>query len=158
MTADCDRTRAALALGATMDAELTRHLAHCDECRTEGPTLQRIATALATRIPAPSPALATRVRTAAAPLLTRNARAALLRTVGRAVAAALMPLPLVLLIDGYLVRTLYDTLRAVLPNALSLYFVVNYTTLLAVLLTLAYGAIPLLAERQLRRRYEGIHG
>ena len=45
-----------------------------------------------------------------------------------------------------------------LPDALSLYFVVNYTTLLALLLTLAYGAIPLLAERQTRLRHEEIHG
>ena len=96
------------------------------------------------------------MREAAAPLLARNTRLALWRTVGRAVTVALLPLPLLLLIDSYVVRAIYGTLRAVLPDALSLYFVVNYTTLLAVLLTLAYGAIPLLAERQVRLRREEI--
>jgi anti-sigma factor RsiW len=147
----CETTRVALALGAGHDPAVAAHVATCADCRAELATLRQVAATLAVGRPlAPAPALAARVREAAAPLLAQHARLALLRTVGRAVAVALLPLPLLLLIDSYVVRAIYGTLRAVLPDALSLYFVVNYTTLLAVLLTLAYGAIPLLAERQAR--------
>ena len=64
------------------------------------------------------------------------------------------------LVDGWdLERILQRAYGAgiVWPAALSLYFVLNYTTLLAVLLTLAYGAVPLLAERQARLRREERH-
>ena len=151
MNEACETTRVALALGAERDPAVATHVATCTDCRAELATLRQLAATLAVgRPPSPTPALALRVRQAAAPLLARNASLALWRTVGRAVAVALLPLPLLLLIDSYVVRAIYGSLRAVLPDALSLYFVVNYTTLLAVLLTLAYGAIPLLAERQAR--------
>ncbi len=165
MTEACETSRAALALGRSDDPAVAAHLATCAECRAEGTALHRLATILAAaRLSSPPVGLAVRVREAAAPLLARNARLArearlaLWRTVGQAVAAALLPLPLLLLVDGYVVRAIYGTLHAVLPDALSLYFVVNYTTLLAVLLTLAYGAIPLLAERQARLQREEIYG
>ncbi|MBI3767130.1 MAG: hypothetical protein HY271_01410 [Deltaproteobacteria bacterium] len=159
MSHSCDRARVALALGRGDDPEVARHLAQCDLCRAEAVALRLVATTLGgARAPAPSATLATQVRAAAAPLLARNARRATWRAVARAVAAAMLPLPLLVLIDGYLVRAAYDALRAVLPAALSMYFVLNYTTLLAVLLTLAYGAIPLLAERQVRLRREETHG
>jgi hypothetical protein len=159
MSDGCDQARVALALGRGDDPEVVRHLARCDLCRAEVAGLRLVATTLGgVRTPAPSAALATQVRAAAAPLLARNARRATWRAVARAVTAAVLPLPLLLLVDGYLVRAAYDALRAVFPAALSLYFVFNYTTLLAVLLTLAYGAIPLLAERQVRLRREETHG
>jgi hypothetical protein len=64
----------------------------------------------------------------------------------------------VLFIDAYLLRIAYRWLSAVLPDALSLFLVLDYTALLALLLTLAYGAIPLLTERQLRLRREESYG
>jgi len=153
----CDRARVALAFGRA-EPEIARHVATCDVCRTDASALRHVAIALAAaQFPSPPAALATRVRAAAAPLLARHARASTLRTVARAVGAAVLPLPLVLLVDVYVLRAAYDALRAVLPAALSLYFVLNYTTLLAVLLTLAYGAVPLLAERQARVRREERH-
>jgi len=161
----CEQTRVAIVLGDDREPAAVEHLATCGQCRSEVATWQRLGTALAAaRPPAPPAGLAARVSGAAMPLLAANARRAraarraLWRTVGRAVAAALLPLPLLLLLDGYVVHTIYGTLRAVLPDALSLYFVVNYVTLLAVLLTFAYGAIPLLAERQARLQREEIYG
>ena len=157
MSDACDRARVALAFGRS-DPEVARHVATCDVCRADVPALRHVATALAAaEAPSPPAALAARVRAAAAPLLARHARVATLRTVARAVGAAMLPLPLVLLVDLYVLRAAYDALRAVFPAALSLYFVLNYTTLLAVLLTLAYGAVPLLAERQARLRREERH-
>jgi anti-sigma factor RsiW len=161
----CDSARLAAILGEEPSPAVAEHCAACAECRADAATWSHVAATLAAaRPPAPSPALAAHVRAAAAPLLAANvrrageARRALWRTVGRAVAAALLPLPFLVLIDGWVLRALYGTLSSVLPDALSLYFVVNYTTLLAVLLTLAYGAIPLLAERQSRLRREEIYG
>ena len=155
----CDDIREARVLGRRDQERVGAHLASCPACRAEAGMVTALTSALAAgRALAPSAALAARVRSAAAPLLARNARAATWRTVGRAVAAAMLPLPIVLLVDGYLVRAIYDTLSTVLPNALSLYFVLNYTVLLALLLTLAYGAIPLLAERQARLRREESYG
>ena len=142
----CDDIREARVLGRRNEA-VAAHLDSCPACRAEDGLVTALTSTLAAgHALAPSAALVARVRSAAAPLLARNARAATWRTVGRAVAAAVLPLPIVLLIDGYLVRAIYDALSAVLPNALSLYFVLNYTALLALLLTLAYGAIPLLAD------------
>jgi hypothetical protein len=165
VTETCESVRIALAFGDARDPAVAAHLATCADCRTEAATLHRLAATLAAgRPPAPAAGLAARVREAAVPLLAHNAllahenRRTLWRTVGRAVAAALLPLPLLLLVDGYVVRAIYGTLRTVLPDALSLYFVVNYATLLAVLLTFAYGAIPLLAERQARLRRGELYG
>ena len=155
----CDDIREARLLGGRDQERVEAHLAVCPACRDEAGTVTALRSVLATgRALAPPAALAARVRSAAAPLLARNARAATWRTVGRAVGAAMLPLPIVLLIDGYLVRAIYDTLSAVLPDALSLYFVLNYSVLLALLLTVAYGAIPLLAERQARLRREESYG
>ncbi len=157
MSDACDRARVALAFGRG-EPEIARHVATCDACRADAPALRHVATMLAAaESPSPPAALAARIHAAAAPLLARHARAATLRTVARAVGAAVLPLPLVLLVDVYMLRAAYDALHAVFPAALSLYFVLNYTTLLAVLLTLAYGAVPLLAERQARVRREERH-
>ncbi len=165
MSEGCERTRLAVVLGDDRAPAVVEHLATCGDCRADVATWARLAGTLAAgRPPAPAPGMAARVRAAATPLLAANARRAretrraLWGTVGRAVAAALLPLPFLVLVDGYVLRAIYGTLRVVLPDALSLYFVVNYTTLLAVLLTLAYGAIPLLAERQARLRREEIYG
>ena len=68
----------------------------------------------------------------------------------RALAAALIPLPAILVFDVALVRAIYSLLGAVLPHGLSLYLVVNHAALLALLLTLTYGAVPFLAARQAR--------
>jgi len=165
VTERCDDARLAAVLGGEDSPDLAAHLATCEACRADAPAWRAVAAALAAaRPPVPAAALAARVRHAAEPVLASHARRAqeagfaLWRTVGRAVAAALLPLPLLVLIDGWVLRAIYETLRAVLPDALSLYFVVNYTTLLALLLTVAYGAIPLLAERQTRLRHEEIYG
>jgi hypothetical protein len=55
------------------------------------------------------------------------------------------------------VRTAERLLSAVLPGALSTFVVANYAILLALLLALTYGAVPILAERQARGQREEIH-
>src|SRR5439155_901925 len=74
-----------------------------------------------------------------------------------AVAAALLPLPVILLLDFYLVRAAFALLTTILPTALGAYLVFNYTATFALLLALTYGAIPIFVERQVRLRREESH-
>src|SRR5438128_52052 len=104
--------------------------------------------------PTPPPGLATRVLGAAEPLLARNARRAAGSILARALAAALLPLPVILLLDFYLVRAAFALLTTILPTALGAYLVFNYTATFALLLALTYGAIPIFFERQVRLRRE----
>ena len=143
---DCDEVRTALFLGGTVDAE------HVSACRDCGAAQAAVRVLALHSVPAP-PSRA-RVLAAAAPLLARRARYVAWRALGRAVAAALLPLPLILAVDVYLVRAAYGLLHAVLPRALSLYVVFNYAATVTLLLALTYAMIPIVAERQIRLRRE----
>jgi len=150
----CDTVAEALLLGRALDAAARAHVDACDACGQACDLLPTVARALADD-PAPvPPALAARVRHATAPLLARNARREVWWSLARAVGVSLLPLPLLVAIDAYLLRTAYVWLSTVLPGALSLYLVLEYTALVALMLTLTYGAIPLLTERQLRLQRE----
>jgi hypothetical protein len=107
--------------------------------------------------PAPDPALTARVVAAARPLLAANARHATARAWLRPLLVALLPLPLLVVVDTALVRTLHAVLALALPDALSMYFAGQYALLLLLLATLGYAAIPILAERQSRALLEEGH-
>src|SRR5262249_56380391 len=79
------------------------------------------------------------------------------RPAWRALAIALLPLPLILAADWFLVRGAHALLSGLLPDALSLYLAGSYAVLLATLLGLTYAAVPLLAARQLRPPLEEHH-
>ncbi|HYV58123.1 MAG TPA: hypothetical protein VE911_11275 [Candidatus Nitrosopolaris sp.] len=151
---DCQDVLTALLLGEA-DTTALVHVRTCARCRAEEAAMHALAAQLAADTgPTPPPSLAPRVLAAAAPLLARNARRAAWRTtwpaVARALAAALLPLPAILVFDVALVRAIYALLGAVLPHGLSLYLVVNHAALLVLLLSLTYGAVPVLAARQAR--------
>ncbi len=153
----CDDVLAAVLLGGALDADARVHVRTCPRCSAETPLVQAVAARLATSAPAPpSPGLEAAVLHAAAPVL-RQARRARWWAVGRALAAALVPLPLVVLVDALLVRGLHAALDIVLPAGLSTYLVFNYAALLALLLSLTYAAVPLLVERQARSRWMEPH-
>jgi hypothetical protein len=157
MTA-CDDVRAARVLGAPLDAAGAAHAAGCARCGAEAGAVAGLARALAADPhPEPLSGLSARVLTAAAPLLARHAARARRRGLLAAVAAALVPLPVVLALNAALVLGLHHVLSAVLPAALSTWVVVHYAALLALLLAATYGSIPILAERQARRRLEEGH-
>ena len=152
---ECDEILATLFLGGVLDADAAAHLSACPRCATEQVHVRRVAELLASHdVPPPASTLSARVLGAAAPLLARHARRAAWRTLARALAAALVPLPLIVFLDFYLVRAAYGVLDAVLPRALSLYVVFNYAATLTLLLALTYGMIPIVAERQMRLRRE----
>jgi hypothetical protein len=155
MTA-CDDVLAALLAGGRLEAERAAHAAACARCREDAALVPALAQALAGEV-APRPGLSARVVAAAAPVLARHAARARRRRLLAALAAALVPLPLVLALDAALVRGLYALLSAVLPAALSAWVVSSYAALLALLLAVTYGAVPVLAERQARRGPEELH-
>ncbi|HZP43643.1 MAG TPA: hypothetical protein VFD84_19315 [Candidatus Binatia bacterium] len=151
---DCEEVTTALALGAPLDAGARAHLAACARCGADEVRAREIARTLAAyAVPAPPPGLAGRVAAAAGPLLarTRHVRAPRL---ARTIAAALVPLPAIVVWNVVVLRAAARLLDAVLPPALGAYLVFSYATLLALLLAASYAAIPLLAERQRRRREE----
>jgi hypothetical protein len=136
-------------LGGAPGAAAAAHARGCARCRTAEAPLASVRAALAAApLPAVSGGLTARVLAAAAPALARNAALAARRRLARALAAGLLPLPLILLFDVWLVRSAYALLTRFLPDALGLWVVVNWAGLLALLLALAYGAIPFLAARQ----------
>ena len=145
----CDDVTPLLFADAGSDPRVAAHLAGCAGCRDRAPALAAVARALAA---APEPAvpagLDTAVLRAAAPLLARPARRAAGWRLARALGAALLPLPLIVFLDVGLLTAAYHLLSMVLPHGLSLYLVANHAALIALLLALTYGSIPLLAARQ----------
>lgn len=143
-----------------LDASARAHLSECDRCRAEEARIRAVAQALATEQkepPDPAPDLGERILGAARSILaTRAATPGLAATLGgqrtllRALAAALALLPVILLLNAYALRAAYGVLSSVLPAALSAYLLFNYAALIALLITLTYAAVPVLAHRQLR--------
>jgi hypothetical protein len=145
----CDDVDALRAFGRPFGAEAEAHVRACARCREEESTLAAVSTTLAASSVQSVPAgLTAQVLAAAAPLLAANAARAARRRLVRALAAGLAPLPAILALDFWLVRTGYDLLTRFLPDALSLYVVANWVGFLALLFALTYGAIPFLAARQ----------
>ena len=136
-------------LGRPLAPDALAHTRACARCQAEEASLAAVTGALgASTVPGARAGLNARVLAAAEPLLAANAARAARRRLVRALAAGLLPLPAILLLDFWLVRAGYDLLTRFLPEALSLYVVANWVGFLALLLALTYGAIPFLAARQ----------
>lgn len=85
------------------------------------------------------------------PELQRQAIAAGWRRVAMGVLLALLPLPLVLAYNAYLLRLAYDFLSTLLPATLAAYLVLSYGASLVLLFATTYAAIPLLVQRSIQR-------
>ena len=145
----CDDVDELRAFGRPLAADAEAHVRGCARCREQAPALGAVSASLAASAVRSVPVgLTAQVMAAAAPLLAVNAARAARWRLLRALAAGLAPLPAILALDFWLVRTGYDLLTRFLPDALSLYVVANWVGFLALLLALTYGAIPFLAARQ----------
>jgi hypothetical protein len=154
---DCDDLLGAWLLGGDLPPGGAEHLASCAACQADAAAVRALAPVLrAHAAPEPPPWLSGAVLRAAAPLLAARAEP-VPRPAWRALAVALLPLPLVLAADWFLVRGAHALLSGILPDALSLYLAGSYAVLLATLLGLTYAAVPLLAARQLRAPLEERH-
>jgi hypothetical protein len=157
---DCERFLRAALRGDALDAGALAHRARCADCAALPASLPDLARALASRpVVEPPSDLSARVLAAATPALLENARAAREQRVaaaprldGRRLARALLPavllFPLVVLVDVLLLRALHDALASLLPQGITTYLVASYAALLAALVCLTFGAIPLLVQRQ----------
>jgi predicted anti-sigma-YlaC factor YlaD len=150
----CDEVREELFLRREPTAAAAAHLQSCPRCRQYESVAGNLARALDTEpAPKPPPGLTTQVLAAAKPLMAAHAAAAQPsgRTqIARAITAALLPLPVIVLVFGFVLRGAYLVLSTIFPTALSTYLVFNYAALLALVITLTYAAVPLLADRQAR--------
>jgi hypothetical protein len=108
-------------------------------------------------VPPPPADLGAKVMTAAAPLLAAHARRTTARAWLRPLAAALVPLPLIVLANVTVVRALYGFLSTILPDVVSTYLVAQYALLVLAMLGLTYASVPFLADRQARAVLEDLH-
>ncbi len=157
---DCDAALTALLFRHTT-AEVDDHLATCPRCLADTAHVHRVRTVLdGAPGPLPSPGIRARVLGAAAPLLVANAHrlpAVAWRRMAAAIAAAVLPLPLILLLGWETLSTANRVLSTILPERLSFYLVATQAALLGLLLAITYGAVPLLAAHQLRLQHEDLH-
>jgi hypothetical protein len=105
-------------------------------------------------VPPPPADFVPRVLRAAAPLLAARARRGALV---RPLLVALLPLPLIVVANLAAAGLLHAVLSLVLPAPLTTYLVAQYGLFVLLALTLAYGAVPLLADRQARATLEESH-
>src|SRR5262249_5315822 len=142
---DCDTRLAALLFDGTPAVDATAHEAACARCRTDAPAVRALADAFAgAPAAAPHALLSPGVLLAAAPLLAAKARrlpaAAWRRLVG-AIAAAVLPLPVILFVGWHSLQAANRILSSVLPETLSFYLVATHAAVLALLLGVTYGAV-----------------
>jgi hypothetical protein len=131
--------------------EAEQHRQGCARCSADAATAQTVAGRLASyQVPPPVPGDVARTLEAAGPLLAHRAAQARARRhrQGWAIALSAALLPAVLLADLGLVRMFHAVLAPLLPPALSAYLVVSFGALLALLLAMACGTVPLVAARQ----------
>lgn len=130
------------------DNPLAVHVRECEDCRTTPPPVAALAARLDTSsVQIDAQRLSRLALARVAPALQTRAEAAFWRRLVRTLAAALLPLPLLLAADWWLLGRLYDVAAAWLPSAVAAYFVFSYAASLLVLLGSVYAAIPLLLAR-----------
>lgn len=131
------------------ERRLAAHVEECPHCRAEGVDTVRVAAWLDVESAMPNTAmLSRRTLVAARPALRRRAAAVWRRRVATSLLLALLPLPLILAYDAYVLRAAYELLRMLLPSGVALYVLATYTAVVSLLFALTYAAIPvLLAQR-----------
>lgn len=132
------------------DNPLAEHARACDDCRADAPPVEQLAALLDGAGADVDAAQLSRLAFAAvAPELRARAQAAFWRRLRTVLAAALLPLPLVIAADVLVLGWFYRVIAAWLPASLALYVVVSYGAWLLVAIGSAYAAIPLLLARGL---------
>jgi hypothetical protein len=135
-------------LAAAGERRLTEHAADCDECRPAPLPLAALARDLASyAVPLDVAALSRRVLAVLRPELARLASVWFWRRVSRVTLAALLPLPVILALDVYLLRLFYTWAIGLVPVAVATYLVVTYAATQILLFAATYAAIPLVLAR-----------
>ena len=130
------------------EERLAEHVRDCDECGAAPPPLGALARQLATyAVPLDVAALSRRVVAALRPELSRLASVWFWRRLARVSVAALLPLPAILLLDAYVLRSVHAWVSTLLPDAVATYLVVSYAAVQLLLFAATYAAIPLVLAR-----------
>jgi hypothetical protein len=130
------------------DDALTAHARECDECGGNAAALAQARALLdAAAVPVDVTGWSRPVLARVAPELQTRARAAFWRRLARTLGAALVPLPLLVVADVWMLGRLYDLAASWLPSGLAAYLVLSYAASLLVLIGSVYAAIPLLLAR-----------
>jgi len=130
------------------DNPLIAHAQDCEACASEAPPVAALAAVLdADAVDVDAQRLSRLALARVAPALQARADALFWRRFARAFAAGLVPLPLVVAANVWLLGWLYELAAAWLPAALAMYLVVSDAVLMLVLIGSAYAAIPLLLAR-----------
>jgi hypothetical protein len=140
--------------GANVEA-LAEHAAGCEQCRSERPPIAELEALLATEVEIDAAALSRAALRALRPELSRLSAAVFRRKVAAGLVVALVPLPLILFLNAYLLRAVYALAALIVPSTLAAYLVFSYAALVLLLLAFAYGSIPLLVAKQLTARTAG---
>ncbi len=130
-------------------ARLRAHVRDCPECSQQEPPVADIASILEDGAEVTVRRdMSAAVLKRAAPDLQRLAARSYRRRVAASVAAALLPLPAVLVYGVYLLRTVHSAAASFLPDELVTYAVGSYAMTLLMLLAMTYAAIPLMIENR----------
>jgi len=133
------------------DDALAAHARECDECRAESPALAQLRSLLDAGGAEPDAAPLTQHALASLiPALRVRAQAAFWRRLVRVLSVALLPLPLILAADVWLLGHVYALAAAWLPSTLALYIVISYALSALAVIGITYAAIPLLLARPLQ--------
>lgn len=130
------------------DNPLAVHVRECADCRDQAMPVEALSAVLDSgALAIDTGALSQHALARLAPELQRRADALFWRRLLRALAVALVPLPLVVIADLRLLAWLYDAAATWLPSGLVAYLVLSYAASLVVLIGSTYAAIPLLLAR-----------
>lgn len=128
---------------------LVAHVADCSACRVAPPPVERIAVHLdAVAVPLDAVALSSRTFQRLQPEIGRLAAAAIWRRAAAGFMLAVLPLPLVLVCNAYLLHLVYVAASAVVPPPLAAYLIASYAAFLVLLFAATYAAIPLCLARR----------
>jgi hypothetical protein len=130
-------------------AAIRENAAACPECEKSPLAPVELEPLLAAEVDVDAAALSQAVLDRLRPELALFAAAAFRRRVAAGLVVALLPLPLVLAFNAYLLSAVYALAALVVPSGVAAYLVFSYAAVVLLLLSFAYGSIPLLVAKQL---------
>jgi hypothetical protein len=127
---------------------LLAHAADCDECQRTPLPAREIGALLDAAVPdVDVGALSQHAFGRARPLLHRR-RAGWSWQLAAGLLLALLPLPVVVAYDAYVLHLAYEFLCGWMPAVVAAYLVLSYAATLVLLFATTYAAIPLLVNRR----------
>jgi hypothetical protein len=130
---------------------LSEHVAECAECQATPLPLDAVGALLDAAQPdVDVTALSRHTFARLQPELRQRAGAISWRRAAAGVLLALLPLPIVLAYDAYVLQLAYDVLSTLVPRSVAAYLVLSYGAGLLLLFATTYAAIPVLMSRRVR--------